>query len=571
VGGGFRTLWPGAHRAGATCPRPTAVRQFKARDQAACDGGSRATTGAAGQTFPQGPPCRRGSASHTRRQKSDLYVKSIDNEGHFHYTHRQCQSRSTPPVVLPNPPKGLVRASSAASAARCAAPLSAASYSPAPCGAQPPRKPAATTPRRKIRKPPRPSGYLLCTRRAPRPPLPLCGRGRPRSGRVRAQPRSCRTCSRVCSPPVLTAAPHVSTAATHSSPRRHFPSSAPAPVRFSTLRSRTAIPRPCGWCSPRSPSTSIRSCRPRRVSPTPRQSFPTCGTASAPRSLTPTPMRVCPPRRRHDQPPLRTWCRMRRSHRPIRQRRHRQPSPPGSGQTSRRASRRYRCPARRRPTSQPTPRSPPPHRRRRQKLPRPHPSCTEAEADRSVTTYNLSCAGTASASAPHFSLEACATSSNASRRRGDCITPPALGRPEPARAKSGACQKAMNGTTPTGVPPSRFVPRQPHRWLAALPDSVVSREPSIPLRVRRGPPPFLRANQKCNGSHSRTACADPAASRALGPPFHRPCGSDLFLIRTDEARRNSLTTYLRTSGIRVGLLLNFNALRPMDDLCRYVM
>ena len=32
-----------------------------------------------------------------------------------------------------------------------------------------------------------------------------------------------------------------------------------------------------------------------------------------------------------------------------------------------------------------------------------------------------------------------------------------------------------------------------------------------------------------------------------------------------------LRTYLRMSGMRVGLLLNFNAPRLMDGLCRYVM
>ncbi len=47
---------------------------------------------------------------------------------------------------------------------------------------------------------------------------------------------------------------------------------------------------------------------------------------------------------------------------------------------------------------------------------------------------------------------------------------------------------------------------------------------SIPLRVPRGPPRFLRANQHCNGSHDRTACAGPAVSRA-------PCASHPRLVR----------------------------------------
>ena len=225
------------------------------------------------------PNAQGRSTSHSRRKKSDPYVNLLDRKRQFHYTSAQCQPRSTSPSHLPNPAKGLVRASSAGSAERCAASLSAASRLPAPCGAQPPRKPATTPPRRKIP-----------AHRAPRlrPSLPLCGLGlrsrprRPRSGRVRVQPGSHRPGSLICSPPVVTAprqpaAPHVATRATCTSPRGLSPNSAPKPVRFSTPRSRTAIPRPCGWCSPRSPSTSIRSCRPKRgASRIPRQRFPTC-------------------------------------------------------------------------------------------------------------------------------------------------------------------------------------------------------------------------------------------------------------------------------------------------------
>ena len=68
---------------------------------------------------------------------------------------------------------------------------------------------------------------------------------------------------------------------------------------------------------------------------------------------------------------------------------------------------------------------------------------------------------------------------------------------------------------------------------------------SIPLRVPRGPPPFLSANQNCNGSHDRTACADPAARRAPWPPAHGRCVNDLFLIRTEEGRRATENTESR--------------------------
>jgi hypothetical protein len=68
---------------------------------------------------------------------------------------------------------------------------------------------------------------------------------------------------------------------------------------------------------------------------------------------------------------------------------------------------------------------------------------------------------------------------------------------------------------------------------------------NIPLRDLRGPPPFLRANQNCNGSHDRTACADPAAAAPLGFSPNRPCVSDLFLIRTEEERRTTGNTEVR--------------------------
>ena len=125
----------------------------------------------------------------------------LDTKGHLHYTRLQCQPRSTSPAFPPNPSKGLVHASSAGSAARCGASLSAPSPSPVSCGARPCRKPTATTPRRMIRKPARQGGCRSRTGRAPLSP-----------------PRRFRhLCSRVCSPPVVTAAlrprpaPHFST------------------------------------------------------------------------------------------------------------------------------------------------------------------------------------------------------------------------------------------------------------------------------------------------------------------------------------------------------------------------
>jgi len=366
------------------------------------------------QARPKGP---RGSTSHTRRKKSNPPVISVDISRHSHYTRVQCQPRSTSPAFPPNPTKGLVHASSAGSAARCGASLSVASPSPVPYGARPRRKPAATTPRRRIRKPPRPR---ICVSRTGRAPLTLS--------------RCFRRPSRVCSPPVVTAAPqppaalHFSTRATCPSPRRHSPSSAPKPVPFSTRRSRTAIPRPSSCWYPRSSSTSIRSCRPTRASRIPRQRFPTCGTASAPRSLTPRPTRRCPQRRGQHQPPLRMQCRMRRSHPRIR--RHRRP---GCGQTTHRAPRRYRYPACPRPTSRTTPRSPPPHRGPHQTpLPRPDLLCTQAY--RSDIAHNLPRAG------------AHVTHNRACRAASVCICvhlwfhslaaimPPLPGRPERSRA-----------------------------------------------------------------------------------------------------------------------------------------
>jgi hypothetical protein len=187
-------------------------------------------------------------------------------------------------------------------------------------------------------------------------------------------------------------------------------------------------------------------------------------------------MRLCPQRPRRYHQRLRIRCRMRRSCRRIRPCRHRRPDRPGCGQTTPRASRRYRCPARRRPTTRP-----PPHQRPSQtSLPRPDLSGTEA--DRSDTAHNPSPAGadaTSAAAARLSTREVSATGCNACRRRDDFVTPPVPGRPERSRAESGACLHAINGATArrSRHPDSRQANlAEPHRRPASLSASVVSRE-----------------------------------------------------------------------------------------------
>jgi hypothetical protein len=282
AGAGRRNRSGVDHRPWAT-PRLTPFRRYgphaatRSRQSlhadTARDRGERALAGAgqpqaaAGQTCPASatPTARRRVPRATPEEKSPMHpLKYLTEIRHLYYTCPQCQPRSTSPAFPPNPPKGLVRASSAGSAARCAAPLSAASPSPVPCGGPH---------RHMIREPPPPGECVFCAGRAPLS-LPRCSR---------------RPCSRVCSPPAVTVAPqppparHFSTGPTRPSPRRHIPNSAPKPARFSIRRARTAIPRLWSWWFPRSPSTSIRSCRPKRASRFLRERFPTCGTASAPR------------------------------------------------------------------------------------------------------------------------------------------------------------------------------------------------------------------------------------------------------------------------------------------------
>jgi len=54
--------------------------------------------------------------------------------------------------------------------------------------------------------------------------------------------------------------------------------------------------------------------------------------------------------------------------------------------------------------------------------------------------------------------------------------------------------------------------------------------------------PFLRANQKCNGSHDRTVVATRLRTAAFCLPAHGPRVNDLFLIRTEEGRRTTEIT-----------------------------
>ena len=105
----------------------------------------------------------------------------------------RCQARPTLPAFLPNLTKGALRASSAGSAAPCAASSPAASLSPAACDARPRRNPAAPLPRPETwRRRPRPGGRARRPGRAP-PPVPPPRPARPGwlarwFGRNRRQP-----------------------------------------------------------------------------------------------------------------------------------------------------------------------------------------------------------------------------------------------------------------------------------------------------------------------------------------------------------------------------------------------
>jgi len=218
-------------------------------------------------------------------------------------------------------------------------------------------------------------------------------------------------------------------------------------------------------------------------------------------------MRVCPSRPRQQQPPQRMRCRMHRSHR----RSHRRPHRPRSGQTTRRASRCYRCPARQLPTRRPRPPSPPPHHRPR-RTPPPRAQLSGTEADRSDPIRNLLPASADATSAvARFSLALCAIGCNACRRREGCVMPPVPGRPERSRAESGARQKAMNGVTKRGSRHSDSPKANlagPYRPPVSLPALVRSR-PRLVSNCR--PPASTGADRKRQQENGTTQLRTDAA------------------------------------------------------------
>jgi hypothetical protein len=280
---------------------------------AACDGGSRSTTGGCRSNLSakRDPKTRERGHDPIPRKKSLLWVRPpLESRQYAHYSlphvHRAPHRRPAFPIPARDG-----------------------------CAPRPParrRGPQRHWQRHQLRR------YSAAAGGAANQPEPR-RRARPGST-LRAQPGACSAAAAHRSPcPVVCAAPACAFARPPSlpprahqppcisQPGRHalhpggIPPTQPQPVPFSTPPSRTAIPRPWScWC-PRSSSTSIRSCRPHRASRIPRQRFPTCGTASAPPSTTPRPKRHCPQRSRQCQPLLRMQRRMRRPHRRIR--RHR--------------------------------------------------------------------------------------------------------------------------------------------------------------------------------------------------------------------------------------------------------
>ena len=121
---------------------------------------------------------RRGS--QVTVQKKCLYPGSLglDIQEHIHIMSARCQPRPSLPVFLPKPTKGLVRASSAGSAAPCAASSPAASLLPAASAAHLRRDPAATRPRRETRR----------RRQRPGASPPRAGRAPPHRFRHPGQP-----------------------------------------------------------------------------------------------------------------------------------------------------------------------------------------------------------------------------------------------------------------------------------------------------------------------------------------------------------------------------------------------
>ena len=73
-----------------------------------------------------------------------------------------------------------------------------------------------------------------------------------------------------------------------------------------------------------------------------------------------------------------------------------------------------------------------------------------------------------------------------------------------------------------------------------MPDAPAAR--MSPLRVPRGPPRFLRADQKRQWTaRSQGMCRPSGAPRPVASPRFR-CVNDLYLIRTEEGRRTTGNT-----------------------------
>jgi hypothetical protein len=90
-----------------------------------------------------------------------------------------------------------------------------------------------------------------------------------------------------------------------------------------------------------------------------------------------------------------------------------------------------------------------------------------------------------------------------------------------------------DGRNPIKSASCRPAAQSPHAAIAGAGRANIS------LRDPRGPPRFLRANQKCNGPHDRIVESHGAASTHRALPAHGPCGNNSFLIRTEEVRRTT--------------------------------
>lgn len=193
------------------------------------------------------PGRRCGCGAKTRRSKTYYLftIKQLDTREISWIMCGQCQPRSPTPACPLQRTKGLVRAASGASAARCAASLPAASLSPANSGARR-RNPVPVVQRpgtwhpRTLRPQAcrsRPGGRAPHAGRQPphrfgHPSQPGPAGSRGGSAASGASPR--RSVSRLRR-----------IVATAISPRRPVPDSPPRSARSSTRRSRNVIPNCC--------------------------------------------------------------------------------------------------------------------------------------------------------------------------------------------------------------------------------------------------------------------------------------------------------------------------------------